>query len=206
MVSDPIYGSVGITENELYVIETPVFQRLRHIKQLGASFFVYPSATHSRFSHSIGAMFIMGKIAERLYEIDHITDYDEVEKLRLAALLHDIGHYPFSHCLEQPIQKHSHNKEGSHEKLSVDFILKTSIKDKLDQNYNPQEIVSIINKTTTNHLYSVLLSSDFDADRADYLIRDAHATGVSCGFIDIDRLISTLTIANNHLAVEDKGR
>ncbi len=208
IVCDPIYGSVGITEKELEVIETPAFQRLRHIKQLGTSFFVYPGATHSRFAHSIGAMHIMGKFAQRLFEQRYITDYDEIEKLRLAALLHDLGHYPFSHCLENPIQDNSPKKEGSHEKLSVDFILKTSINDKIGENYDPKEIAAIISKKNYEKpIYSVLLSSDFDVDRTDYLIRDAHATGVSYGFIDIDRLIGTLTIDDeNHLSIEDKGR
>jgi len=208
IIGDPVYGSVGVTKEELNIIETPIFQRLRHIKQLGTSFFVYPSATHSRFSHSIGTMFMMGKFAQRLLEIDYITDYDEIEKLRFSALLHDLGHYPYSHCLERPIQKHSPEKKGSHENLSVEFILNTSIKDKIAENYDPKEITSIISKENyKNPLYSVLLSSDFDVDRADYLIRDAYATGVSYGFVDIDRLIGTLTIdKDKHLAVENKGK
>lgn len=150
----------------------------------------------------------MGKVAQNLFEKGYISSYDEIEKLRLAALLHDLGHYPFSHCLERPIQSHSPSKEGSHEKLSVDFILNTSIGDKIKEHYDPHEIISIISKKNyKNPIYSLLLSSDFDVDRTDYLIRDAHATGVSYGFIDIDRLIGTITIdEDTHLAVEDKGR
>lgn len=152
----------------------------------------------------------MGKVAQRLYELGKITSFDEIEKLRLAALLHDLGHYPFSHCLEKPIQKLSPKNEGSHEKLSVEFIHKTSIKDKLET-FKPEEISSIISKENIQHpIYSLLLSSDLDADRIDYLLRDAHATGVSYGFIDVDRLIGTLTVdeedGEDHLAIEDKGR
>jgi HD superfamily phosphohydrolase len=149
----------------------------------------------------------MNKVAERLYEQGHISDFDEIEKLRLAALLHDLGHYPFSHCLERPIQNGSPKKEGSHEKLSVDFINKTSIRDKF-LNFKPVEISSIISKENYGTpLYSLLLSSDLDVDRMDYLIRDAHSTGVSYGFIDIDRLIGTLTVDDEKfLAIEDKGR
>lgn len=203
---DPIYGYVGLTEQELEIVNTLVFQRLHNIKQLGTAFFVYPGATHSRFSHSLGTMFLMDRVAQRLRELEIINSTDEICKLRLAALLHDVGHFPFSHCLERPIRNHSYKNEGSHEKLSVHLIHNTSIKDKLDT-YKPSDISSIITKKYVKQpIYSLLVSSDLDVDRMDYLMRDAHETGVSYGFIDVDRLIRTLVIDQDHLAIEDKGR
>ncbi len=178
---------------------------MHHIKQLGAAFLVYPGATHTRFSHSLGTMYIMDKLAERLYTIGLVSGIDEIQKLRLAALLHDVGHYPFSHCLELPIQKKSEKGEGSHEQLSVHFINNTSIKDQFDT-FNPREISSIISKEYINPIYSSLLSSDLDVDRMDYLQRDSYGTGVSYGYIDVDRLIQTIIIDNEHLAIEDGGR
>ncbi len=207
LLYDPIHGYIGITEQEQKIIDTPIFQRLRHIKQLGTSFLVYPGATHSRFAHSLGTMYIMNKVAHRLYQIGYIDNLDEIRRLRLAALLHDLGHYPFSHCLEKPIQKSSPNGEGSHEAMSVHFIHNTSIKENLDT-FNPEEISSIISKKEIDKpIYSHILSSDLDVDRIDYLIRDAHQTGVSYGLIDVERLIRTLTIdSQDHLAIEHKGR
>lgn len=203
---DPIYGYIGLTAQEVKIVDTMAFQRLHNIKQLGAAFFVYPGATHSRFSHSLGTMFLMDRVAQKLRELGIINDIDEIRRLRLAALLHDVGHFPFSHCLELPIKEHSNKKEGGHEKLSVQIIHKTSIKDELDT-YTPNDISSIITKEYVKRpIYSLLISSDMDVDRMDYLMRDAHETGVSYGFIDVDRLIRTLIVTEGHLAIEDKGR
>ena len=192
-------------------MNTVVFQRLHNIKQLGTAYFVYPGATHTRFAHSLGTLFMMNRVAQRLRELGIINDIDEICKLRLAALLHDIGHFPFSHCLERPIRryavkKHPGNSEVGHEQLSVHLIHNTRIKDEL-RPYRPDDIASIITKKYLKQpIYSLLISSDLDVDRMDYLMRDAHETGVSYGFIDVDRLIDTLVIHNDHLAIEDKGR
>ena len=104
-IYDSVHGSIGITETELKLIDTPIFQRLRRIKQLGVADLIYPGATHSRFSHSIGAMFVMNEYLENVMKDGKpiAKDVDEKQKLRLAALLHDVGHYPFSHSLETPI-------------------------------------------------------------------------------------------------------
>jgi HD superfamily phosphohydrolase len=151
-------------------------------------------------------MFLMDRVTQKLYELGIIKEFDEIRRLRLAALLHDVGHFPFSHCLERPIKNHSNKKEGSHEKLSEHIINKTSIRDMLDT-YKPNDISSIISrKYVKEPIYSLLISSDLDVDRMDYLMRDAHETGVSYGFIDVDRLIRTLVVEKDHLAIEDKGR
>jgi len=203
-IYDPIHGYIGLTEQELGIISTPIFQRLRYVKQLGTNFLVYPSATHSRFSHSLGAMHMMYRLSQRLNTLGMIGS-DEIEALRLAALLHDVGHFPFSHCLEQPMQAACKDKKVSHEIFSVHLIEKSSISDKI-VNHKPEEVSSMITKTCMNPIHSLLISSDLDADRLDYLLRDSHGTGVSYGFVDVDRLVNTLKIKDNHLAVEDKGR
>ncbi len=206
-IYDAVHGYIGLTDQEDRIVNTRVFQRLHHIKQLGSAYLVYPGATHSRFSHSLGTMFVMGRIAQRLFDKKVITDIDEIKKLRLAALMHDLGHFPFSHCLEHPIIKAKNGKGGNHEDLSVHLINNTSIRDFLAP-YEPEEITSLITKRRLEQpLYSLLISSDLDADRIDYLMRDAHETGVSYGSIDFDRLVLTLrTDQQQHLAVEDRGR
>jgi HD superfamily phosphohydrolase len=199
-VYDPVHGYIGLTEEELRIVDTVVFQRLHNIRQLGTAFFVYPGATHSRFAHSLGTMSVMSKIAQRLAELGIIEDAEDVKRLRLAALLHDVGHFPFSHALERPIKKR-------HEQLSTHLIKNSCLKDCFDT-FTSDEIASLITKEYVEKpIYSLLISSDLDVDRIDYLLRDAHETGVSYGFIDIERLIRTIVIdKEQHLAVEDKGR
>jgi HD superfamily phosphohydrolase len=101
-------------------------------------------------------MFVMDKVAQRLFDLEIITDYDDIEKLRLAALMHDLGHFPFSHCLEIPIEKDPNSKGGSHEQLSAHLINNTSIKDKLDT-FKPDEISSLITKGTWKNLFTAYL-------------------------------------------------
>lgn len=190
-IYDNIHGNIGVTETELKIIDTKVFQRLHRIKQLGPANMVYPGATHSRFAHSLGAMFVM---EQYLQQVKHdgapIADSeDERQKLRLAALLHDVGHYPFSHSLEAPIEKkfggHDHEKHGIN-------IIKNILKDNLDT-YKPKEITDIIEKTVPNSIYSTLISSEMDVDKTDYLQRDSYHTGVGYGNIDVARLLRTLS-------------
>ena len=207
-IYDSVHGYVGITEIERSIIDTSIFQRLRRIKQLGLSDFVYPGATHSRFAHSVGSMFVMDKIANRLIE-DKFLKEDCLQELRLAALLHDIGHYPFSHLIENVMRK-LHRDQGKHEMLSSHVIKNTEIGERIrDAGYDPEEICAIIGKRHMIKLFNYLLSSDFDVDRIDYLIRDAHHTGVAYGFIDVDRLIRTITMnrkTSAQLAILQKGR
>jgi HD superfamily phosphohydrolase len=207
LVYDCVHGYIELTAQELKIVDTIVFQRLHNIRQLGTSFLVYPGATHSRFAHSLGTLCVMGKLAQRLKELGIIEDEEGIAKLRLAALLHDIGHYPFSHVLEIPTKKLNANGDGDHEQLSAHLIHNSCLKDSLDT-FTPDDISSIITKKVVDKpFYSLLISSDLDVDRIDYLMRDAHATGVSYGFIDLQRLIRTITFdAEDHLAVEAKGR
>ncbi len=203
-IYDELHGYIGLTELESRIIDTPVFQRLRRIKQLSAAWLVYPGAVHTRFSHSIGVMYIMGIIAEKLAREGYIPG-DDIQLLRLAALLHDIGHYPYSHTLEAYYLK----MDGpSHEQLAKYIILKDpDLSDIISSsNIDPWEIISIIEGRHKEPVYNMLLGSDLDADRADYLPRDALHTGVTYGVIDLHRIIDTLTVSDDgSLAVSYKG-
>jgi len=207
-IYDSIHGYIGITRQELAVINNPIFQRLHNIRHLGTAFLVYPGATHTRFAHSLGTMFVMNKVAEKLATLGHISSEEEIQILRMAALLHDIGHFPFSHALEIPIMKRSSDGKKTHESFSEHLIRNSKLKDAFET-IKPEEVASIIaKKYTGNNYYSLLISSDLDVDRFDYLLRDSHETGVSYGNFDVDRLIQTMLINEDEefLAVEDKGR
>jgi len=207
-IYDSVHGYVGITELERSIIDTPIFQRLRRVKQLGVADLVYPGATQTRFAHSIGSLFVMDKIASRLID-DQYVDQEELQTLRLAALLHDVGHYPFSHVIEKLMQRR-HGDKGKHEAMSVRFIKNTGIATELkNYGYDPEKISAIIENRADNRLFNYILSSDLDVDKIDYLLRDAYHTGVAYGFIDIDRLIRTISVneeTSAQLAVLEKGR
>jgi len=201
-IYDSVHGSIGITETELRLIDTPIFQRLHRIKQLGIADLVYPGATHSRFAHSIGAMFVMNEYLEKVTKDNKpiANDSDEKQKLRLAALLHDVGHYPFSHSLETAIQEQfkccDHEERGKN-------IINSILEDHLE-NYTAQEIVDILDKNVADDVFSHLISSDFDIDKLDYLMRDAYNTGVAYGNIDADRLLRVMTFDSQGNIVFEK--
>lgn len=200
IIFDPVHGYIGLTEEERKIVDTVIFQRLHNIRQLGTAFFVYPGATHSRFAHSLGTMYVMNKLAERLAELEIIEKEEDLKKLRLAALLHDVGHFPFSHALESNMGK-------DHEQLSVHLVKNSCIKDCFDT-HTPDEISALITKGHVKKtVFSLLISSDLDVDRIDYLLRDSHETGVTYGYIDVERLIRTIVLdKDQHLAIQEKGR
>ena len=188
------------------IVDTLLFQRLRRIRHLGLADYVYPGATHSRFAHSLGALFVMDKISGTLIQQGHLDEGNK-QKLRLAALLHDIGHYPFSHVLETQYIKRFGEK-AKHDIVGAELIRKTSIGEKISKaGFDPKEISAILEKRS-NPLFSFLLSSDLDVDKIDYLLRDARNTGVSYGYVDVDRLLRTVTVDDKkeRLAVLDKGK
>jgi len=195
-IYDEVYGSIGITNLENELIDSKIFQRLRRISHLGMASYVYPGAVHSRFSHSIGAMHIISTISESMG-----LNEDEIELLRITALLHDVGHLPFSHVLE--------GKEDSndHKDLGIQIIEQSSLSTILKKHkVKPEKIINILNKASDAR-YSQLIDSDVDVDKIDYLTRDTHHTGLIYGNIDIDRLIRTLYFdENDRLCVKFKGR
>lgn len=195
-IRDPLYGFIEITENEKAVIDSPPFQRLRGIKQLSTSYLVFPSAEHSRFSHSIGTMYLAGKIAERLG-----LDEDKTEILRLGALLHDIGHGPFSHLFDRISEKANRNKNVfDHEKQGLK-ILSATLKDVLDDRL--PKILSVFN--TEASLLHRLISGGIDCDKMDYLRRDSHHVGVKYGNFDIDRILFTMSYEGEFPCILAKG-
>ncbi len=204
-IFDELHGYIALTELEAKIVDTAVFQRLRRIKQLSAAWLVYPGAVHTRFSHSLGVMYVMGIVAEKLAREGYIPE-DDLQLLRVAALLHDIGHYPYSHTLET--YYHMKKKGPSHEELARYIILRDPELSEIISDYglDPWEIISIIEGRHREPVYNMLLGSDLDVDRADYLPRDALHTGVTYGVIDLHRIIDTLTVSSDgSLAIIYKG-
>jgi len=205
-IYDEIYGYIPLTQAELQLVNHILFQRLNNVKQLGAAYRVFPGAQHTRFSHSLGVMYIMDRMVTSPNLVSQISIEDR-KKLRIAALLHDIGHYPFSHVTESVMTEHHTIGERKHEKLSEYIVAKSSIADLLKSNdFDPLEIGQIITGQSSEPLFSQLMSSELDADRIDYLMRDSIHTGVAYGRFDLNRLIHTLSLdKNGQLCVEKSG-
>lgn len=196
VIRDSIHGDVFLSDLEFEIIDTPEFQRLRRIKQLGMTHLVYPSANHTRFEHSIGALHLAGRIAERLD-----LDVGERESVKIAALLHDVGHGPLSHTSEELLARYL---KQPHEDISREIIENSSISRVLeDAGHSPAEISDIL-KEQSGYLGRII-SSEFDVDRMDYLVRDAHHTGVAYGILDLDRIINTVQVYNDTLVVTERG-
>lgn len=197
IINDPLYGFLTIPYGWLFdLIEHPYFQRLRRIKQLGMSHLVYPGALHTRYHHALGALKLTLEAIENLRFKDvEITDA-EAEATCAAILLHDIGHGPFSHALEEAIVKGVH-----HEEISLLFM------QRLNEEFDGKLTLAIEVFKGTYHkgFLHQLVSSQLDMDRMDYLMRDSFYTGVSEGVIGADRIIKMLNVANGSLVVEEKG-
>lgn len=232
-IHDNVHGSIGLSKAEYRIVNTLAFQRLRKIKQLGLASLVFPGADHTRFSHSLGVLNIMGKMSNVLLRKKIIIN-DDVRKLRMAALLHDIGHYPLSHVIENVYKKRrkliikpvkvsttsklssamvssfEDKRYGHHERLGAKVITeRAEVKEILiNESFDPDEIAKIINGEHQKHpIYCQLLHSSLDADRIDYLLRDSHLTGVSYGKIDSDYLLNHLDVDKESiLGVKFKGQ
>lgn len=205
-IYDEIYGYIPLTEVELEIVDHPLFQRLSNIRQLGTAYRVFPGAQHTRFSHSLGVMHIMDKMINSKNLTDRITLEDK-QKLRIAALVHDIGHYPLSHVVETVMTEHNARKERKHEKLGEYIVKKSSIADVFkNHEIEPDEVAQIFTGESPEPLFNQLISSGLDADRIDYLLRDSVHTGVAYGRFDLNRLIHTLSLdKNEQLCVEKSG-
>jgi HD superfamily phosphohydrolase len=197
IINDPVYGFISIpTELIFDLIEHPYFQRLRYIKQLGMTHLVYPGALHTRFHHALGAMHLMGLAIETLSSKGHHISDEEEEAVTIAILLHDIGHGPFSHALEESIV------EGiSHEDISI--LIMNKLNGQFDGRLSMA--IDIFNGTYHKRFLHELVSGQLDMDRMDYLNRDSFFTGVSEGVISFDRIIKMLNVVDDHIAVEEKG-
>lgn len=196
LLNDPIYGLIDMPSGLIFkLIEHPYFQRLRRIKQLGLTDYVYPGALHTRFHHALGATHLMKKAITVLRQKGISITKEEEDGAKIGILLHDIGHGPFSHALEAKILPFHH------ESLSL------MIMDSLNREFGGQldVAISIFKGTHPKTFLNELISSQLDMDRMDYLKRDSFFTGVQEGTVGHERIISMLNVADNRLVVEEKG-
>ena len=231
---DPIHQTIVFDDDEKAVIDHPVFQRMRYVRQLGLSYLVYPGAAHDRFSHMLGAMHIAGRIWDNIVKVSGKTLAEMFTKkdlayfrrlLRFAALLHDVGHAPFSHASEKLMPKFGEleverswykdvepGRMAEHEDYSVMMIAALGRDPEVPIGMEEaQDIASLLHhgvkpstrwkktyggrRATVHELLSSLISGELDVDRMDYLMRDAHYTGVAYGFYDMDHLVRNLGVA-----------
>lgn len=197
IINDPLYGFISLPYDIIYdIIESPCFQRLRRVRQLGLTSMVYPGAYSTRFHHAIGAMHLAMEAVEVLRSKNVVVTEEEREGLAIAILLHDIGHGPFSHALE-----HSLVRNINHEELSIMFMekLNREHEGKLDL------AIKIFQNEYHKNFLNQLISSQLDVDRLDYLNRDSFYTGVQEGVIGVDRIIKLLNVSGGELVVDQKG-
>jgi HD superfamily phosphohydrolase len=201
-IKDPVYGYVYINEAEKEIIDSYPMQRLRRLRQLAGSEYVYPGANHTRFEHCVGVMYLAGKAVENP-NISRLVSDEEVDMARVAALLHDVGHGPFSHVFEQLLIR---DLEKTHEDITSWIIEKGELSDKIAKvGYNPEEVgklaVGKLHKSGKAFLDQII-SSAVDVDKQDFIVRDTFHTGAEYGFIDVFRLIHALDVLGEDLAVE----
>ena len=197
IINDPVYGFISVQTPLIFdLIEHPYFQRLRRIKQLGLSEYVYPGALHTRFHHALGAMHLMGQATATLCNKGHHLSEAECEAAQIAILLHDIGHGPFSHVLECSLLE-----DVPHEAISL-LLMQA-----LNRQFNGALSLAIqmFEGTYQRPFFHQLISSQLDMDRMDYLNRDCFYTGVAEGAIGAERIIKMLDLDQDQLVVESKG-
>ncbi len=192
-IQDPIHGHLKLEDWQIAIIDTPEFQRLRRISQIGFANLVYPGANHTRFEHSLGTMHIARTLVERME-----ADNDEKREIVASALLHDIGHAPFSHCSEVILSRYL---KIAHE--DVERILRRGrIKEVLKGlGFKISRIIRHIKGQSECNV----VSGDIDADRMDYLVRDSHYTGVAYGVFDISRLLNKISFEGKRMVIESGG-
>ena len=197
IINDPVYDGFLTIDDPviLQVIEHPFFQRQRRIKQLGLTSLVYPGATHTRFSHMLGALNLMGRALDVLRSKGvPITD-EEICGAKLAILLHDIGHGPFSHTTERLLIDLPHEE--------ITLLMMQRINQEMEGTLDLA--ISIFANRYHKHFLHQLVSSQLDMDRLDYLGRDSFFTGVSEGIVGTDRIISMLNVHDDELVIDEKG-
>ncbi len=202
VMRDPIHEYIHVDYQIIWdLINAREFQRLRRIHQMGTSYQVYHTAEHSRFAHSLGVYEIIRRMVNEVKGLDAFLS--EVEKIQImcAGLLHDLGHGPFSHFFESILTP-------NHEQLTAMIILGDSDIHRILVKYAsdlPEQIVSILNHSHPNKVMSRMISSQLDADRMDYLLRDAYFTGTSYGTFDLERILRTLRIIEDRLVIKESG-
>ena len=196
IINDPVHSFITINDELIMqVISHPYYQRLRRIKQMAMAYLVYPGAMHTRFQHSLGAYHLICLALDELKQKGNEITAQEEQGAKIAILLHDIGHGPFSHALEETLVNVKHEEIS----LLIMQALNKELGGKL------QTAINIFLGKDCKPFLHQLVSSQLDVDRLDYLARDSFFTGVSEGVIGYDRIIKMLTVHNNQLAVEEKG-
>jgi putative nucleotidyltransferase with HDIG domain len=197
-IVDPIHDFIRVYDHELKIIDNPIFQRLRRIRQLSGAHLTYPAAQHTRFEHSLGVMHIASQAGQALNEKGILKSTD-IDVLRLAGLLHDIGHGPFSHLFEEVIQQ----KKFSHEDFGKEIILKSEIGDTLSKNgYDKRLVTKIAFGDSKLQYMNEIISGALSADMMDYLLRDGYFTGAEHAQIDHKRITQSLDVHKKKLALE----
>jgi len=201
-IKDPVHGYVYITEGEKEITDSFPVQRLRRLRQLAGAEYVYPGANHTRFEHSIGVMYLAGRVVENP-NVSQCMSEDEAEMVRIATLLHDVGHGPFSHIFEHLLDK---ELGKTHEDMTLWVIENGELNDILNRiGYNHKEIgklaIGTLHKPKKAFLDQIV-SSAVDVDKLDFIVRDTFHTGAEYGYIDIFRLIHALDVLNENLAVD----
>ncbi|MGQ9718295.1 MAG: HD domain-containing protein [Nitrososphaerales archaeon] len=200
-IRDPVHGYIHITDVERDIIDSGIFQRLRRIRQLAGANLTYPSAQHTRFEHSLGAMHLAGLVGSSLASKTRITD-DDIQELRLSALLHDVGHGPFSHLFEEALME----KRGiTHEDMSKRIIMETEIKDVIEKNgFDSKEMSELALGLSSKRpkFMNEIIAGGLSVDIMDYLLRDSYFTGVEYGRVDVHRLIDSFEIMDEKLAID----
>ena len=197
IINDPVHGFITINDPLIYsIISHPWFQRLRRINQMAMSYLVYPGAVHSRLHHALGAYHLMHNALYELRQKGVEFSEEEEQAAKIAILLHDVGHGPFSHALESMVVK-----DLEHETLSLMIMeeLNKSMGGKLDM------AIAIFRNVYPKKFLHQLISGQLDVDRMDYLTRDSFFSGVIEGMIGCDRIIKMLTVHDGQLMVEEKG-
>ena len=201
-IKDPVHGYVNITEAEKHLIDSYPVQRLHRLRQLAGSEFVYPGANHTRFEHSVGVMHLAGKLAEN-QNLSHLLSEDDIQMVRMASLLHDVGHGPFSHIFEHLLVKFL-NK--THEDMTRWLIQESELRDIISGvGYNSDEVGKLAVgelRRPGKAFLDQFIQSSVDIDKLDFVVRDTYHTGAEYGYVDIFRLIHMMDVLGENLAVD----
>ena len=201
-IKDPVHGYVYITEVERQIIDTFPVQRLRRLRQLAGSEYVYPGANHTRFEHSLGVMHLAGLMVENPYLSKHFSEED-YQLIRIAALLHDVGHGPFSHVFEHLLVKFL---KKTHEDINVWVVQRSELREIINKlGFDADEVakLSVGWLHESNRVFmDQIIRSSVDVDKLDFVIRDTFHTGAQYGYVDVFRLIQTIDVLEQNLAVD----
>jgi len=201
-IKDPVHGYIYITEGEKDIIDSYPVQRLRRLRQLAGAEYVYPGANHTRFEHSVGVMYLAGEVVGNP-NISQIVNVEDIEAVRIAGLLHDVGHGPFSHVFEHLLTK---KLNKTHEDITKWLIKNSELKDLLGKlGYKAEYIAELaagaVHQSEKTFLNQIIRSS-IDVDKLDFVVRDTYHTGAEYGFVDVFRLIHTFDVLDGNLAVD----